>query len=352
MVEDSTPPADGQAPVLPPVTPNKQVTTPAGDRLGAVPGAVANDGSQAASEPPAAKPATDPGESPGYAGSILTSPSDVVPAQLATAVKDLEKALGRDVWLLIQGNDAKYRSLLDDEAVTRFVQEKHRLTENRPIALVIDSPGGHAKCAYQLAMLFRRRCGGFIAVVPRYAKSAATLLSLGADAVLLGEFGELGPLDVQILDPDREQINSALDEVQSLERLLAFSLEAVDQAMLLFVNRTGKKVDNLLPDVMCFVTDMMRPLTEKIDTVHYTMMSRILKVAEEYAVRLLKPRYPPDVAERIARHLVERYPEHGFVIDAEEAASIGLKVMPLNTELVRILDTLAQHLQGITVLGR
>lgn len=37
-----------------------------------------------------------------------------------------------------------------------------------------------------------------------------------------GMFGELGPLDVQIPDPEREEWISGLDEVQALERLHAF----------------------------------------------------------------------------------------------------------------------------------
>jgi hypothetical protein len=53
-------------------------------------------------------------------------------------------------------------------------------------ALVIATPGGSAKSAFQLAMLLKRHCGGFVAVVPRYAKSAATLLALGADEIILG----------------------------------------------------------------------------------------------------------------------------------------------------------------------
>jgi ClpP class serine protease len=55
----------------------------------------------------------------------------------------------------------------------------------KKIALVIESPGGSAKSAFQLAMLLKRHCGGFVAVVPRYAKSAATLLALGADEIIL-----------------------------------------------------------------------------------------------------------------------------------------------------------------------
>src|SRR3954467_14174828 len=63
----------------------------------------------------------------------------------------------------------------------------------------------------------------------------------------------------------------------------------------------------------------LRPLLEKIDTLDYTRKSRELKVAEEYAIRLMRPTYKAVKAKRVARQLVEKYPTHGFVIDSYEA---------------------------------
>lgn len=42
-----------------------------------------------------------------------------------------------------------------------------------------------------------------------------------------------------------------------------------------------------LPIVLEYSSVLLKPLFEKIDVIHYTQMSRILKVAEEYALRLL-----------------------------------------------------------------
>lgn len=67
----------------------------------------------------------------------------------------------------------------------KFFRAQDSLPKKEKIALVIESPGGSAKSAFQLAMLLKRHCGGFVAVVPRYAKSAATLLALGADEIIL-----------------------------------------------------------------------------------------------------------------------------------------------------------------------
>lgn len=77
-----------------------------------------------------------------------------------------------------------FRQELIHFLATQFFRAQDSLPKEK-IALVIESPGGSAKSAFQLAMLLKRHCGGFVAVVPRYAKSAATLLALGADEIIL-----------------------------------------------------------------------------------------------------------------------------------------------------------------------
>ena len=184
--------------------------------------------------------------------------------------------------------------------------------------LLLESPGGYAKDAYAIARILCRHAGGFTAVVPSYAKSAATLLSLGADKILMGTDAELGPLDAQQWDTEREERTSALDEIQALERLHSAALEQLDQTMMVMMSGAQKRTEVMLPIACRFVSDLMKPLLEKIDTVHYAKQSRVLKVAEDYATRLLLPHHGEAAAAEIASQLVNGYPEHGFVIGREE----------------------------------
>jgi hypothetical protein len=65
--------------------------------------------------------------------------------------------------------------------------------------LIVQSPGGDGMAAEMLLDLCRKHCAGhFRVVVPLYAKSAATLLALGADEIVMGESSELGPIDAQV----------------------------------------------------------------------------------------------------------------------------------------------------------
>ncbi|MDD5217153.1 MAG: hypothetical protein PHN49_01745 [Candidatus Omnitrophica bacterium] len=271
--------------------------------------------------------------------------------QFSQLVDKLEISLGMPVWFLVQ-NDSSHFNSLDSSVTESFCAAKTELKKGEPIALIVESFGGSARDAYKIALLLRRRCGGFTAVIPKYAKSAATLLSLGANKIIMSENAELGPLDVQIYDEEREKMSSALDEVQALQRLHVFALESFDRSMMLIVPRTGKKIDMLLPPVLRFVTDLTEPLINKIDAIHYSQMARALKVGEEYAARLLQPKYSKNIAQKISRHLVENYPEHGFVIDSEEANRMGLETCLMTEEQEAIFETMAPDLRKYSMLGK
>lgn len=281
--------------------------------------------------------------------------AEPLPEPFAREVRKIEASLGLPVWLLLHGQTEPY-SDLDDPITRLFRTAKNDLPTGTGIALLIDSPGGQARSAFQLGSYLRRRCGYYVALVSRYAKSAATLLTLGAREIVVGEFGELGPLDAQVADPEREEMGSALNEVSALQRLTAVSLESVDQVMMFLLVRTGKRIDTLLPHITRFVAESLRPLYEKIDTVHYTQTSRILKVAEEYATRLLLPYRSPVEAARIARHLIEHYPAHDYVIDREEALANGLPVVAPSPDVAAAFDALMPWLEtvdgGFTAIGR
>ncbi len=265
------------------------------------------------------------------------------------------------VWLLIQNDDPGCCNMICIHLYKGFQSQRPSIEEGKPIALLIESAGGDAHMAYRISRMIQRRTSQFTVIVPQYAKSAATLLALGATNLILGRDAELGPLDVQMFDREREDIGSALDAVQSLERLNAFSLSAIDQLMLLMSERIEKKTDTLLPLVFGYTNNFVRPLLEKIDIVDYTKKSRELKVAEEYAVRLMQRNYGLTQAKEIAAHLVDKYPTHGFVIDCQEAKSgtvsgetygLGLHTHPASSEMEQVFVRMQPFLDELTVVGK
>ena len=100
--------------------------------------------------------------------------------------------------------------------------------EFEELDLVIDSGGGNIHAAYQMIELLRLHTKRLYACIPFYAKSAATLLCIGADAIFVDELAQLGPLDTQIYEEKKggkAEFTSALNPFKTLEQLQKFSLE-------------------------------------------------------------------------------------------------------------------------------
>src|SRR5438105_4095115 len=66
------------------------------------------------------------------------------------------------------------------------------------LAMVVHSDGGIGEAAEKIIDLCRHYCDEFRVLVPMRAKSAATLLTFGADRIVMGFCSELGPIDAQI----------------------------------------------------------------------------------------------------------------------------------------------------------
>jgi hypothetical protein len=96
--------------------------------------------------------------------------------------------------------------------------------------------------------------------------------------------------------------------------------------------------------------------------------SRILQEAQDYAERLLQPKFDKQSAKAIARDLVTNYPTHQFCIDREEAKRIGvvideetgkakdnpvgLHVEPPPPDLRETFDWLALNIDNLFVIGK
>jgi ClpP class serine protease len=69
------------------------------------------------------------------------------------------------------------------------------------IDVVLDSGGGSVDAAFNIALLFREFAPERLSfIIPRWAKSAATLLACSGDEILMTPPAELGPLDPQITE--------------------------------------------------------------------------------------------------------------------------------------------------------
>lgn len=101
-------------------------------------------------------------------------------------------------WLQKRNNRITYS--VEGSDVHGLMECCYGVTE-RELDLVLHSPGGSAQAAEQILEYLRTRFDYIRAIVPLQAKSAATMIALGCDEILMGAHSELGPIDPQILVP-------------------------------------------------------------------------------------------------------------------------------------------------------
>ena len=191
--------------------------------------------------------------------------------------------------------------------------------ENR-LAVIVDSPGGDIDAAYNLACLFRRYGKRRLTfIVPRRAKSAATLLVCGGDSIMMTPVAELGPLDPQIT------------EMNPLERRLE-NLSPLYIESTLELIRSEYEIGSVE-----LAEGLLRRLQFPITLGGFI---KSLEHGMQYAEKLLSSRmlkYDPKAAEEISRRLVEGYSAHSFCINIDEVRELGLTLEDMSSDQLEIV---------------
>ena len=79
----------------------------------------------------------------------------------------------------------------------------------RELDLILHSPGGSAEAAESLVEYLRQRFAHIRVFVPLAAMSAATMMALAADELVMGQHSQLGPIDPQFIISTPEGARSA-----------------------------------------------------------------------------------------------------------------------------------------------
>ena len=155
---------------------------------------------------------------------------------------------------------------IDHEDEMYFRDLLHRVNDNENVELMLHTLGGNIDAAEKMVLMIRERIGDreFRVVVPHRAKSAGTLIVLGADTVVMSDTSELGPIDPQVRIPHREggtiwvPAQSYLDAyTEHAKALLANPHDAAAKIML-------DKLDPVVRQMCTAVKDRSRTLAENL----------------------------------------------------------------------------------------
>lgn len=212
----------------------------------------------------------------------------------------------------------------------------------RPNAILfLTTYGGSANSAYRIARYFQSVYTRFTVVVPGYCKSAGTLVTLGAHRLIMTEFAELGPLDVQLAKRDelgerrsglllRSALTHLNEHTTKLFGEMMMSIKMSSGGLIRFKlasELAAKVTKGLMSQVYCQIT------AETLGQDHQDLM-----VAMEYGKRLAE--VGGLIGEDQIYDLVHNYPSHDFVIDVREARKLFINIDAATQEMYEMLAAL------------
>jgi hypothetical protein len=180
------------------------------------------------------------------------------------------------------------------------------------LSLFLKSDGGSGQAALRMVNLLRRYVNHLTVLAPLECQSAATMLALGADRILMGPLAHLSAVDTSLthdlspIDRDKDRVSVSNDELLRVIRLWT------EQAK----SSTANPYEALFPYV--------HPLVIGAVDRSSALSTRICEEILSYHVE------DKGKAREISNTLNSGYPSHSYPITLREAKRIGLNVEPMD----------------------
>ncbi len=179
------------------------------------------------------------------------------------------------------------------------------------LSLFIKSDGGSGQAALRMVNLLRRYVKHLTVLAPLECQSAATMLALGADRIIMGPLAHLSAVDTSLthdlspIDRDNDRVSVSNDELLRVIRL--WTEQAKDS--------TKNPYEALFP----YVHPLVIGAVDRSSALSTRICEEILSYHMEDENR----------AREISNILNAGYPSHNYPITLREAKRIGLNVEPM-----------------------
>ncbi len=211
-------------------------------------------------------------------------------------------------------------SICHDDVVALY-ELLETLGKTPVIYIFIKSSGGNGQASLRLVNVLRQYCDRVIALVPLECASAATMIALGANEILMGPMAYLTAVDTSLthslspIDRDNERVSVSLDELTRVVRLWQAQRTDSDSR------------ENPYQQLFQHVHPLVIGAVDRAESLSIMLCKELL------AYHILDEA----VADKIANALNAKYPSHSYPILYEEAERIGLRVSRMPSQINALL---------------
>jgi len=231
-------------------------------------------------------------------------------------IEDLEKSFCIS-YINGQKNPSElFSTRIAQDVLPIFYDILEKRGKQKKISLIIRSNGGDIDAPWPIVSLLREYCDRLEVIIPENAHSAATLISLSGDRILMTPFSSLSPIDPQLFINSNQKENNIN---------IRFSVEDVSGYYQL--------LDKLrIPDDGKIKA--LEYITQTINPTILGQIERVRKLINIYADKVLSHTAIDDISKNnIIRTLIENIPSHQYRISRKEAKELGLPVEKVSDAL-------------------
>ncbi|MHA1796638.1 MAG: SDH family Clp fold serine proteinase [Promethearchaeota archaeon] len=187
-----------------------------------------------------------------------------------------------------------------------------KIGKTEKIDLILYSAGGDTMVPWRLVSMIREYCDYFSVLVPYKAHSAATMIALGADEIVMSDMSELSPID-----PSTANVFNPADPKKPQNRI-PISVEDVMAYFDLAKNKFGIKSDEEL-------TKIFNKFIESNPSIHPLALGNVnrthnlIRILAKRLLKSHKERIGDEEIEKIVDALTEKLYSHQYFIGRKEA---------------------------------
>lgn len=202
---------------------------------------------------------------------------------------------------------------MSSDSITEIINTINLIPNDiKEIDFMIISNGGDPITSLRIISILRERFDKISVVVPYVAYSAATILALGADEILMHPCSNLGPVDPQLSISKSNIIGQNSD--------IYFGSEDIRNYIEFLKNDVGITDQEYLASAIA-------NLSTEVGAIQIGSAKRSQQLSLSLSQKMLKTHLPNEnTATDIAQKLNSSFYHHGYAVSRKEAKDIGLPI--------------------------
>ncbi len=230
--------------------------------------------------------------------------------QLIQQIEEAQKS--RVITYLTSDRQGPISARVAMDIIPLISKQLQTIGKTQNIDLFLYSTGGDTMVPWRLVSMVREYCDKFSVLVPYKAHSAATMIALGADEIVMSDLSEISPID-----PSTANVFNPQDP-QNPQSKIPISVEDVMAYFDLAKNKFGIKSDEELAKIF----NKFVEANPQIHPLALGNVNRTHNLIRMLAKRLLKSHKSPireEEIEKIVDYFTEKLYSHQYFIGRKEA---------------------------------